>query len=126
MAYSEVAREESRIVPESATGHSRRFGRVATTSGLASAADVADAIAIFAVGPGGDIRPDIFGQVFLFQFIATQTGRSAPYRQRRHSPRGPAARRPSAPLSKTFFAWDVQPTGPRVQLSPESGLTLTS
>jgi hypothetical protein len=32
-------------------GHSRRFGRIATTSGLASVADVSGAIAIFAFRP---------------------------------------------------------------------------
>jgi len=71
-----VAREESRIVPESATGHSRRFGRVATTSGLASAADVADAIAIFAVGPmnepalaGGRLRRDRAYYVYRSNYL---------------------------------------------------------
>lgn len=40
-----------------ALGQSRRFGRVATTSGLAPAADVPGAIVIFDFGPGADLVP---------------------------------------------------------------------
>lgn len=43
----------------SAMGHSRRFRRVTTTSGLAPAADVHGAIAIFAFGPKAEIREDM-------------------------------------------------------------------